>query len=212
MFMSTPKDFKQQLVTAYDADAIRRSNQKDRHGWKAGVRDAFIYRLKSEDKKSILELGAGTGIDSRFFASKGFEVLATDLSPKMVEVCRAAGLNASLLDVYDVRSIGQKFDAVFSMNVLLHVPLKDLEQVLISISDALEDGGIFFYGTYGGVTKEEVTTDPTRMNLPRYFSFLDDATLMRSVRAQFKIVDYNAIDIGDEQAGLHFQSLLLRKR
>lgn len=209
--MSVPKEFKQQLVKAYDADARRRSNQKGRSGWKAEVRETFTHLLKSEGGKTILELGAGAGIDARFFASQGFEVVATDLSPKMVEMCRAAGLNTSVLDIYNVNSLDQKFDAVFSMNALLHIPLKDLDQVLANISSVLSDNGLFFYGTYGGITKEEVTTDPTRMNLPRYFSFLDDTTLMDIARRQFRVVDYKAIDIGSEQSGLHFQSLLLKK-
>lgn len=208
----TTKDFKQQLVAAYDADAKRRSGRKDRRGWKAEVRDAFVDRLKQEDKNSILELGSGAGIDAQFFASKSFDVLATDLSPKMVEACRAAGLNAAILDAYDTNPLKRKFDAVFCMNVLLHVPPKDLGQVLANITHALEDNGLFFWGTYGGVTKEEITTDPTRMNLPRYFSFLDDATLLDIAGKQFEVVDFNAINIGNEQAGLHFQALLLRRR
>ncbi|HEX8762878.1 MAG TPA: class I SAM-dependent methyltransferase [Candidatus Saccharimonadales bacterium] len=209
--MSFPIDFKQQLVAAYDADADRRSIRKDRHGWKAEVRDLFIDRLKREGKKSILEVGAGAGVDAQFFSSKGFDVLATDLSPKMVDACRAAGLTSAILDVYDINSLGRRFDAVFSMNVLLHIPPEDLGQILANIASVLEKGGLFFYGVYGGTTKEEITTDPTRMNLPRYFSFLNDEALLNFIGHQYEIVDFKSIGIKDEQAGLHFQFLLLRK-
>lgn len=205
------KNFKQQLVVAYDADADRRSSRKDREGWKAKIRNTFVDYLKRENKRSILELGAGAGTDAQHFTSESFDVLATDLSPKMVKACQAAGLNTAILDVYDIASLNRKFDAIFCMNVLLHIPPGDLEQVLANIANALEDSGLFFWGSYGGVTKEETTTDPSRMNLPRYFSFLDDTTLMNAAKKQFEVVDYNATDIGDEQAGLHFQALLLRK-
>lgn len=209
--MQSTSPIKQQLVVAYDVDAGRRSKVSDRNGWKAEVRQNFVNRLKNESKKSILELGAGAGVDARFFARQDFDVLATDMSPGMVKACQESGIRAKVLDLYDITSLGQQFDAVYSMNVLLHVPPEDLDQVLVGIRDALEDNGLFYYGVYGGPTKQETITDPSRVDLPRYFSFLSDADLKNIVQRYFEIVDFAAIDIGNDQSGLHFQSLLLRK-
>lgn len=210
--MTAERNFKDALRAAYDADAKRRTdNTKRRKQWKLNARQRFAELAKSEGKKTILEIGAGAGVDAKFFQEQGFEVLATDLSPNMVAECEKIGLNAKVVDIYKLGNLKSRFDAIYSLNVLLHVPLGDLEQILESISSCLQENGLFFYGVYGGITKEETFTDPTRMNMPRYFSFLDDETLLRVVSPFFDVVQSEDIDIGDEQAGLHFQSLLLRK-
>jgi cyclopropane fatty-acyl-phospholipid synthase-like methyltransferase len=211
--MAIEKAFKDGLRAAYDADATRRTNNaKKRSKWKLDARQQFADLLKHEDKKSILEIGAGAGLDAKFFQEEGLEVLATDLSPNMVAECRKIGLVAQVADIYDLKKLDRQFDAIYSLNVLLHVPPEDLDEVLSAIHGRLNINGVFFYGVYGGKNKEETRTDPTRMNMPRYFSFLDDDTLVSRTSVLFNVVKSDTIDIGDEQAGLHFQSLLLRKK
>jgi cyclopropane fatty-acyl-phospholipid synthase-like methyltransferase len=211
--MTARKNFKDELRAAYDSDAKRRTNNaKRRSQWKLNARQQFADLAKSEDKKTILEIGAGAGLDAKFFQKQGFEVLATDLSPNMVDARRIIGLSAQAIDIYDLEKLGRKFDAIYSLNVLLHIPSEDLEQVLTTINNCLRENGLFFYGVYGGTNKEETFTDPTRMNMPRYFSFLDDETLLRVISPFFEVVKSEDIDIGDDQAGLYFQSLLLRKK
>jgi cyclopropane fatty-acyl-phospholipid synthase-like methyltransferase len=211
--MAKQEDFKTQLVAAYDADAKRRvGNEKARDDWKLAARKEFADLAKAEGKKSVLEIGAGVGIDADYFKAQGFDVLATDLSPKMVEACKERGLKAQVLDIYGLKGLKKRFDAIYSLNVLLHVPKEDLPAVLEGIYNSLTPSGIFFYGVYGGVDKGEVHTDPKKMNLPRFFSFLSDEALLRAAASKFEVVSSKTIDIGYAQKGLHFQSLLLRKQ
>jgi len=130
----------------------------------------------------------------------------------MIDACKKLGLKAAVIDLYDLEKLGQRFDAIYSLNVLLHVPPQDLEHVLTAISNCLQPNGLFFYGVYGGTNKEEMDTDPTRMNMPRYFSFLDDESLLKVTPSLFTIVNSEVIDIGDSQAGLRFRLLLLREK
>jgi 2-polyprenyl-3-methyl-5-hydroxy-6-metoxy-1,4-benzoquinol methylase len=205
-------DFKQQLQTAYDQDAKRRdANESDREGWKLNVREEFAHLLKSENKKTILELGAGAGIDSKYFMGKGFDVLATDLSSEMVKMCEKRGVKATIADVYSLDKIGQTFDGIFSLNVLLHVPRKDLQQVLDNIHNTLNNNGIFFYGVYGGRDEEKVITDKSRVDLPRFFSFLSDESLLKIAQEKFEILSFTPIHLDKSRPGFHFQSLVLRK-
>lgn len=83
---------------------------------------------------------------------------------------------------------------------------------LTAIANCLQPDGLFYYGVYGGVDKEEVHTDPTRMNMPRYFSFLNDGSLLEAVSSIFNVVSSDTIDLKDSQGSLHFQSLLLRRK
>jgi len=206
-------DFKGQLIKAYDKDAKRRdSAEEKRDQWKLDIREKFAKLLKNEGKKTILELGSGAGLDAKFFQDKGFDVLATDLSSEMIKMCRKRGLDAKVVDLYDLSSLKKKYDGVFSMNVLLHVPSKDLEEILNNITGTLNKEGIFFYGVYGGYDKEETFTDKSKMGLPRFFSFLSDESLKRVVKDNFEIIDFQSIDIGSDKPNFHFQSLFLRKK
>jgi cyclopropane fatty-acyl-phospholipid synthase-like methyltransferase len=205
-------DFKQQLVKAYDKDAKRRDKAEGkREQWKLDVREQFVKLLKSNNKKSVLELGSGAGLDAKYLQDNGFDVLATDLSNEMVKMCRKRGLKAKAIDLYNLTSLKRTFDGIFSMNVLLHVPKKHLNGVLTTISNTLNDNGIFFYGVYGGIDKEEIFTDKSKMGLPRFFSFLSDETLLNTVQSKFEVLDFQTIDIGSDKQNFHFQALFLKK-
>ncbi|HLE49427.1 MAG TPA: class I SAM-dependent methyltransferase [Patescibacteria group bacterium] len=168
-------ELKKQLKTAYDADAKRRDSlEGKRDQWKLDIRQKFVELLKKENKTTILELGSGAGLDAKYFQESGFKVLATDLSDKMVEMCKKRGLDARVFDLYDLPSLGTTFDGIFSLNVLLHVPKKDLDDVLQNIHRVLNNDGVFYYGVYGGMNEEKTLTDKKKMNLPRFFSFLSD--------------------------------------
>lgn len=206
-------DFKQELKTAYNADAKRRDDADGkRDQWKLDLRQYFVDLLKKENKKNVLELGAGAGLDSLFFKENGFEVLATDLSDEMVKMCQKRGVEATTLDLYDLEKLGRKFDAIFSLNVLLHVPRKDIETVLDEIHSTLNENGIFFFGVYGGIEEEKTIIDKSKMGLPRFFSFLSDKTILEIVKDKFEVIKFVTIDVQGKQEGFHFQSLFLRKK
>lgn len=206
-------DFKQQLKIAYNKDAKRRDGLADkRDQWKLETRQQFIDLLKSQNGKSILELGSGAGLDAKFFKDCGFDVLATDLSSEMVKMCCKRGLEAKVVDLYYLETLGKTFDAVFSMNVLLHVPKNDINNVLDGIYKILNSGGLFFYGVYGGIDEEKTIVDKSKMGLPRLFSFLSDESLLKLVKNRFEILDFKTIDIGSDKPNFHFQSLFLKKK
>jgi cyclopropane fatty-acyl-phospholipid synthase-like methyltransferase len=212
--MQADPSFKDQLRAAYDSDAKRRAgNASKRSDWKLKARQTFADLAKQESKTTILEIGAGAGLDAKFFKDEDFDVLATDLSPNMVEACKELGLNARVLDLYHFDKVKEHFDAIYSINVLLHIPPEDLKTILTAIHDHLQPNGLFHYGVYGGITKEETFADPTRVNMPRYFSFLDDATLHQAVSPLFDIVHSETIEqVDHSNPELSFQSLLLRKK
>lgn len=206
-------NFKIQLKAAYDKDAQRRVDNEDkRDDWKLRIRQEFAELLKSENRKTVLELGAGVGTDSKYFEEIGLEVLATDLSEEMINRCLEKGLRAKVVDLYEITNLGEKFDGVFSMNVLLHVPRKDLEKILENIYGVLNPNGIFFFGVYGGTDEEKVITDNSKMGLPRLFSFLSDKTICQLVTKWFDVIKFETIDIGSDRPNFHFQSLFLRKK
>ena len=156
------------LRKAYDLDAQRRDSS-DREGWKVEERANFLGMLKKESKHSLLEVGAGPGKDSKFFQDQGFKVVCIDLSPEMVNACRQKGIDASVMDMTDLQFPAQSFDAVYSMNSLLHLAKAELPAVLSKISGILKLSGLFYLGMYGGYdfegVREQDTFEPKRFFL-----------------------------------------------
>jgi hypothetical protein len=58
------------LRAAYDSGAVARS-LSDRAPWKLREREAFLDRLRHEERRSLFEVGAGAGHDSQYFAANG---------------------------------------------------------------------------------------------------------------------------------------------
>jgi SAM-dependent methyltransferase len=194
------------LRQAYDGRAVWR-DAVTKEPWKLAQRQAFGDRLTPEAR--LLEIGAGTGQDSAYFQERGLCVVATDLSPVMVEHCRAKGIEAHVMDFLHLDFPADSFDAVFAMNCLLHVPNRDLPAVLTAIRTLLRPGGLFFIGVYSGNESTEGPIDDDQHVPPRFFSWRTDEQLLGfATTARFDIVDFHPVDTGRDY---RFQSLTLRR-
>jgi ubiquinone/menaquinone biosynthesis C-methylase UbiE len=112
-----------------------------------------IYRAEVDSKlrpnDRILELNCGTGLDAIYFASKGHDVLATDLSQGMINQLNAKLTNADLkgkirtmlCSFNELSKIkDQKFDYILSNFGGLNCTDK-LNEVLISFNSLLNNNG-----------------------------------------------------------------------
>ncbi|KAB8196568.1 methyltransferase domain-containing protein [Nonomuraea phyllanthi] len=193
------------LRAAYDGGAQRRDS-RGKAPWKVAERATFLNRLKKRGR--LLEIGAGTGQDSVYFQQNGLEVVAVDLSPAMVALCREKGVEAHAMDFLHLDFAPGSFDAVYAFNCLLHVPNTDLPAVMDVIRGLLRPGGLFFLGVYGGGSLtgegpfEEDDHDP-----PRFFSFRSDEELQEYARGSFEIVDFHVVGADENR----FQALTLRR-
>jgi len=198
----------QDLRQAYDRKAEERDH-KELSPSKLRERDQFLSLLQQEGKQTLLEIGAGTGQFSKFFQDSGLTVVCTDLSPEMVRLCRAKGLTAYTMDFLSLDFADGSFDAVFALNCLLHVPKKDLPQVLGRIRAVLKPGGLFYLGMYGGKEQEGVWPEDD-YEPKRFFCFHTDDQLRAAVSQFFRVESFQQILLeADEE--FHFQSLILRR-
>jgi ubiquinone/menaquinone biosynthesis C-methylase UbiE len=112
------------------------------------VRNEVLSFIKPSS--SILELNCGTGIDSIFFAQKGFNVLATDNSDGMLSVLNDKAQKLSLPNLHtqkcsfnNLENIqDRQFDYVFSNFGGLNCT-DNLGKVLSDIDRLLKPGGYF---------------------------------------------------------------------
>lgn len=194
----------EELRAAYDGSAADR-DATSKSAWKLAERAGFLDRLRREGKTRLLEIGAGTGQDGLFFQQSGIGVVATDLSPEMLDRCRAKGLEAYTMDVLHLDFPRGSFDAIYAFNCLLHVPNADLPRALSAIRALLSPDGLFFLGTYGGEPFEGIAPDDWH-EPPRFFSFRSDEQLEAFVGECFEMLDFHVV--GSD--GNRFQSLTLR--
>jgi ubiquinone/menaquinone biosynthesis C-methylase UbiE len=205
-------DITASLKTAYARSAGAR-DEMIKHDWKLDERAAFLSRLSPGSR--LLEVGAGTGQDAVFFRDNGIEdVVVTDLTPEMVERCIEKGLDAHVRDVMDLGFPDASFDAVWTINCLLHVPTADLGAALIEIARVLRPDGLLYLGVYSTDPSSEGINDDDNHDPKRFFAFRPDDVMQRFVEERFEVVDFHTFEIGAQTRSrtFRFQSFTARKR
>jgi SAM-dependent methyltransferase len=202
--MARYDDVVDDLRAAYDRGAARRETLTP-PPWRLAERRAFLDRVRDAGGRRLLELGAGPGHDSAYFAEAGLEVVATDVSPAMVEFCRAKGLDARVADVFALDFPPAAFDAIYTVNCLLHVPDADLPAVLANLALLLRHKGLMYLGVWGG-RDHEGTLDEDDHTPRRFFALRTDERIQEYASRYFAIIDFHTVTSED---GHHFQSLTL---
>lgn len=194
------------LATAYDNHVLDRESKGEPH-WRAPHREAFAAQLPPGGR--VLELGAGVGFTARWFADQGFEVLATDLAPANVEMCRRKGVQAQVADLLALELDGL-FDGIWAASCLMHVPNEHLQGVLVSVADLLADSGLFWAGTWGGPDSEGVLEEDW-YRPKRFYSIRSDGRMRSLYATSFDLVSFETIDPAIE-VGWHYQMARLQKK
>ena len=127
------------------------------------TQDLFLSYLNEGD--SILDLGCGSGRDTKYFLSKGYKVDATDGSE---EICKVAsdytGINVKCLLFNELDEI-DKYDGIWACASILHLDRDDLIDVFNRIARALKDNGILYtsfkYSEFEGMRNGRYFTDFT---------------------------------------------------
>lgn len=128
----------------------------------------FSSCLRAGDR--ILEIGCGSGRDSAWMLSQGFDVHPTDGVPAMAEQASARlGIPVAVLP-FDQISAVEAYDGVWANACLLHVPREQLPDVLRRIHQAARPGGLF-YASYKAGTAEGVD------QFDRYYNYPDETWL-----------------------------------
>jgi SAM-dependent methyltransferase len=197
------------LRAAYSEQSAAKRDQASIPDWKTTERQLFLSQLQQEGKKTLLEVGAGTGRDSLFFQEHGLQVTSTDLSPAMIDLCRQKGLNAHIMDFLHLDFPDASFDALYALNCLLHVPTQTLPEVLCKLQALLHPGGLFYLGVYGHKEDWEGISPDDWHKPNRFFSYHSDEYLKNLLPRFFELVSFKHVEL--EGVDWHFQSIILRR-
>lgn len=94
----------------------------------------------------VLEVGCGTGLVLEKIAAVAAEAQGVDVSPGMLERARARGLSVSVADARELPFEDARFDLVYSLKVLAHVP--EIERALSEMARVTRPGGRIVYELY----------------------------------------------------------------
>lgn len=130
------------------SEKYAKSPIKNQEGYEYTLNRTRSY-LKSDDR--VLEIGAGTGATALLLADSVEELVATDLSDKMLDVGRANAKAEGISNVVFQQAAAEDlpegpFDAVLAHNIL-HL-VEDLPETLSAAHGALKPGGFLISKTF----------------------------------------------------------------
>ncbi|MBP7964026.1 MAG: class I SAM-dependent methyltransferase [Caldilineaceae bacterium] len=106
-----------------------------------------FYLPYLEQSHRVLDIGCGHGEFLEMLTAAGHEAVGMDIDPGMVAACRAKGLDVTEADVLEwLPTQAGRFDAIFSSNVMEHLPAPVVAQVIRAAHGALRPGGLLLIG------------------------------------------------------------------
>ena len=103
---------------------------------------------------SILDLGCGSGRDSAYFISCGYDVTALDASEEMCDLA-SIHIGQDVLNMtFEEMDFDEVFDGVWACASLLHVPGNEIERIFSKVVNSLKTNGVLYmsfrYGDFEG--------------------------------------------------------------
>ncbi|MFD2603525.1 class I SAM-dependent DNA methyltransferase [Flavobacterium suzhouense] len=152
--------------------------------------NAFCDSLSKEDA-SILELGCGPGNITRYLLNKlpNLKILATDLSPNMLELAKKNNpeANFELLDCRDISKLSQKFDAVVCGFCLPYLSKEETLNLIKDIATVLNENGVFYLSTIeGNYSNSGLTTNSHGDSV--YMYYYEEKYLKQAIEEHFKVM------------------------
>lgn len=128
-----------------------------------GMQKKFLEKLSKG--ASILDFGCGSGRDTKYFMSKGFQVEAIDGSKELCKIASEyTGISVKNMFFQELNE-KNKYDGIWACSSILHLPVSELENVMRKMAEALKENGVIYtsfkYGTFTGDRNGRFFTDMT---------------------------------------------------
>lgn len=167
--------------------------------------DQFAEHLSG---KKILDAGCGPGHHGKYLQDKGLDVVGIDISPEMVRLAQAKGVNAEVGDVESLRFRDSEFDGVWANAILLHVPKEKAAAAVKEWARVLKAGGITHISVKEG-TEEGFEERKSMPGTRRWFTHFTEEEMRAFLELYFEVITVSRTPVEDLFVFLEF---LLRKK
>jgi SAM-dependent methyltransferase len=152
-------------IATYEASAER---YRARHPGAGEALTGYLDRFAAlVGTGRVLELGSGTGWDAAYLEGRGVRVERTDVTPAFLDMLRADGHEARLLDAR-TDDLGGPHDGILADAVLLHLSREQFADVLARARRAIGPTGAL------AITLKEGDGEgwsDAKLSLPRHFTY-----------------------------------------
>lgn len=127
------------------------------------VQDKFLEKLNPD--AYILDFGCGAGRDTKYFLRRGYQIDAIDGSEQLCRIAsKYTGIKVRQM-LFQELDEKEKYDGIWACASILHLPKKQLREVLKNMYAALKSKGwiytSFKYGEFEGERNGRYFTDFT---------------------------------------------------
>lgn len=168
------------------------------------MQDTFLEYISKGGR--ILDFGCGSGRDTKYFISKGYDVDATDGSEELCKIASEyTGIKIKQMLFEELDEV-ELYDGVWACASILHVEKKQLPEILKKIATATKKGGVvytsFKYGEFEGIRNG------------RFFTYLTEESfgeILRSVSDLAIEKLWISADVRAERGEERWLNIVLRK-
>lgn len=186
------EDYKEETIKSYDINT-KHFSRKFKDLFDLSRRPEFQKFVELISNKDILDLGCGSGDHSLYFKELGLNVTCIDLSKEMIKLCKEKGLNAQIMDIENLRFNNNSFDGIWAVTSLLHIPKKNMKNVINNLYKILKKDGVLYVSVKEGEGEKFIIENNTK----RFFSFWTKDELLKEFKDYFELIKFGRKKLND---------------
>lgn len=169
------------------------------------TQDVFLSMISTGGK--ILDFGCGSGRDTKYFLSKGYEVDAIDGSEELCKIASEyTGIQVKQM-LFEDLDVVEEYDGIWACASILHVKKNQLPDIIKKIANATKNDGIvyvsFKYGDFEGVKNGRFFTYLTEESFGEILDEIPELIIEKS---------WISADVRAERREEQWMNMLLRKQ
>ena len=139
--------------SAYDKEKMRNTYNRIAADWHEAhqpdtwwVKGFDVFHSYLFPGALVLDVGCGSGTMASHFIEQGMNVFGIDISDELLAIARREVPKGEFveLDLRDVGSLDRSFDGIFAQASLLHIPKKEVSNIVRALAGRLKPGGFFY--------------------------------------------------------------------
>jgi SAM-dependent methyltransferase len=154
----------------------------------------FVQFLPQPAK--ILDLGCGSGRDSKIFSEMGHEVIGIDFSSNLLEFAKehAPAAHFVCMDIEHLSFPSQSFDGIWAVCSLVHIPKSNFLHVLKTLHTLLKTGGCCYIALKRG-SGEGLEKDLRYGDFDKFWAYFEKEEIENFLKAvPFKVLEVTAVE------------------